>query len=258
MKGERMKKLIHITLISVFLLVLQISIDPWSKASAEPTFNYAYLFSQVSLMDPVYWPGSNPSSWRMMTFAELDGASGSDRVTVSPIPSISQPVDYQLADWGAHGVDDHFNIGIFLDFPNPSQWGESYSSPGTDWENRTYTFTADPASVDYYIPTGSLRQLDIPQVTVTGGIHPTISWEPVEFADYYVVLITPVGSNGRPTSEILFSSGAVYGTSYTYTGDIFTYDEVNDIYPEYAIHVDALENHPTEACASDPPPALHA
>ncbi len=247
-----MKKLFQIITISAFLVVLQLSIDPWSKASAAPTFNYAFMFSQVSLNDPVYWPGSTPSSWRMMTFAELDYAeepTTPDLVTVSPIPTEFGPVDYVLQNWNALGVDNHFNIGVFLG-ANISPWGGPFPAPGPTWEDQTYTFTADTASVDYDIPTGSLRQLDIPQVTVIGGYYPTISWEPVEFADYYVVLITPVGGNGRPTREILFSSGAISETSYTYIEDIFE-DGL-----EYVIHVDARETHPTEACASDPRPCM--
>ena len=80
--------------------------------------------------------------------------------------------------------------------------GGGYAPPGNSWEGMDYTFFVDnntnttldidEVPLQCEIPYGGIRQMDIPVVTVTGGSLPTISWQPVAYANSYVIRLFEV------------------------------------------------------------------
>ena len=227
--------------------------------AATAQFNYAMLFSDNRRFDPEQFQFNlgNPyyngqEYWLMVAVAELDYDTEpveQDPVTVTPItPDGGVPGTYTLTEWGVYGAQDHFNIRLFMDNPNLAFPGVFYP-PGDDWDNRTYTFQVQDTTYAWEIPDGSLQQLAIPEVTITPGYYPTITWSQVPDADYYRVRIYPLNDNGFIISEdLLFISGVIPADtlSYTYTGDIFKDGR------EYGIWTQAVQVHDSAGCADDP------
>ena len=83
----------------------------------------------------------------------------------------------------------------------PYQFAKSFSSPspGADWEGIDYNFYIEGEDEKTWnIPQGSIQQMEYPStVTITGGIHPTITWNKVAGADWYRVTPFPI-VNGSP------------------------------------------------------------
>ena len=107
--------------------------------------------------------------------------------------------------------------------------------PGMAWEGREYTFFADEngnAALDSgedflqcSIPSGAFRQMDIPDVSVTGGNFPTISWQPVAHADNYQIYLFEVseqGTLGNLVFTVTIEEDGSPSYSYTYDGDLFS------------------------------------
>jgi hypothetical protein len=88
-------------------------------------------------------------------------------------------------------------------------------------------------------PPGTYNLLDAAQnVKITGGIYPTITWDPVEYADNYRVGIVELDINGKPNlNYVKFITGFLPSDlySYTYTGDLFENGK------PYAIYVEARD-----------------
>jgi hypothetical protein len=94
-------------------------------------------------------------------------------------------------------------------------------------------------------PTGTYNLLNAAQnVQITGGIYPTITWDPVTDAENYRVGILGFDIYGNPNlSDLKFLTGFSTSESYTYTGDLFKNGE------SYAIFVEArdyLGNNPSD------------
>jgi len=98
----------------------------------------------------------------------------------------------------------------------------------------------DEITRDWYIPSNSLKEMGIPKnINISGGIHPTITWDSVLNADRYMVNFYSLHESGFPDFDVrLHTSGQITATSYTYTGDLFSDGK------EYAIWVQAREFHP--------------
>jgi len=121
-------------------------------------------------------------------------------------------------------------LPLWDDF-TPYQSSEKFfsPSPGPDWEGITYNFYIE-GHLDvkaWYIPQGSIQQIGYPStVTISGGIHPTITWNKVIDADWYRVRFFPI-VNGNPNRNDLLDQSANItddgsaSYSYHYTGDAF-------------------------------------
>lgn len=81
-------------------------------------------------------------------------------------------------------------------------------------------------------------------VQITGGIYPTITWDPVSDADNYRVGISGINSGINPDgtanltanlNDLRFLKIGLTTNSYTYTGNLF------ENYQPYAIFVDACD-----------------
>jgi len=117
-------------------------------------------------------------------------------------------------------------------------------SPGPAWEGIDYNFyiEGDLDNKTWNIPQGSIQQIGYPStVTISGGMHPTITWNKVANADWYRVRLFPV-VNGNPNrSDLLDQSGNItddgsLSYSYQYTGDAF------DTYGTLAVAVETCDN----------------
>jgi hypothetical protein len=209
--------------------------------SQGPTFDLAMVFSDASRYDPASFPFSQgdpyyngATYWQMTGTAEVSGNP------TNPVYLNSQPTgNYELIYEGMTGPFYNFSLGIFSDYNNPT-FGGPFAAPGATWEDQHYTFSVDSTQQDWYIPSGSLQQLAVPQVTVTGDLYPEISWSSVAGADNYQVWIYSLDQNGYPY-EWLFDSGPINQTSYTYNGNIFENGG------SYAIRVLAIQLHPYSA-----------
>ena len=94
-----------------------------------------------------------------------------------------------------------------------------FASPGSLWEDKLYTFfidangsgvlDPDEATRDWYIPSGSLKKLSIPQnINISGGIHPTTTWDPVPYANEYMVNFYALLPSGKSDFSVrLHTSG---------------------------------------------------
>jgi hypothetical protein len=121
-------------------------------------------------------------------------------------------------------------VPLWDDF-TPYQSSEHFfsPSPGADWEGITYNFYIEGHLDDktWYIPQGSIQQIGYPSsVTISGGIHPTITWNKVTDADWYRVRFFPIVNGNPKRSDLLDQSANITDDgspsySYHYTGDAF-------------------------------------
>jgi hypothetical protein len=211
----------------------------------KPIFNIAFLFSHYGVWDQDYWPGRG--GWVMQSLTDLDYAvepATIDDVYINSSPTASNPM---LEYWGLHAGFDHFFFRAYPDFDDPPHpyWGGPYLPAGQDWEDQYYLFTARNVNYQLYIPSGSIRQLDVPDVTIKGGIYPTFTWPSVENADSYLILIAEYDEATKKTGTVVFNSRVIYGSPYSYTGNLFSDGT------KYAVFIDAREHHPTADCVYD-------
>lgn len=238
-------------ILGIFIIVLLVT---FSVSYAGQLYGVR-LFSDARQYDPshfsfdessVYYNGN--IYWFMYTWAHTSGDPPRDPVYFdSPVYSDLSSDDPIQLDYrpSYYPTGPDFHTMPFFDF-------DDFAPPGGDWENKTYRFYLDtnkngeedsgePVRV-WPIPSGSLRQLEIPQnVTISGGIHPTISWDPVTFITDggYMVNFYSLTSSGFPDFSVrLGTSLYLTDTFYTYTGDIFEDGK------RYAVWVQAREDHP--------------
>jgi hypothetical protein len=220
-------------------------------------FDYARLFSETRQYDPAHYSFDESSvyydgniCWCMQTFAGTSGAPPLFPVYLdSPVyADLSSDVPVQL-DYSP----DYYGTGSGLHFQYFHLF-QGFAPPGNAWEDMWYTFfidenggngVLDPGepTIQWFIPTGSLRQLEIPQnVTFSGDVyHPTISWDPVTFLTdgRYLVNFYSLTDDGFADLTVrLDSSPLLINNSYTYTGDLFKDGK------GYAVWVQAREDHP--------------
>ena len=117
---------------------------------------------------------------------------------------------------------------------------EGYANP-SDWESRDYILTTNTGD-SYSAAWNADNYVEMPRLTgvnVTGGIHPTISWNKPENATYYrILLFTALDRYYRVDSGELGWMTAYDGTglySATYTGDAF------EDYGELVIVIENME-----------------
>jgi len=110
-----------------------------------------------------------------------------------------------------------------------------FSVPGSDWEGRSFLIYMDEnlngmldpgeSSLTWTIPEGSIQQLNIPVVTITGQRYPTITWTAINGAEIYNVRLWAL-TEANELSDVLFSDyiSADGSSSYSfkYEGDLFS------------------------------------
>lgn len=225
-----------------------------SSVSHAGVFDYQLIASEARQYDPSHYSFDESSiwyngniAWYMVTFAQtsgdpplfpvyFDSPVSSDLTSAEPIQLNYNP------DYYGPGSSPFHSMRLF-DF-------DGFASPGPGWENKLYRFYIDENGNEiedlsepydtWFIPSNSIRQLQIPQnVTISGGINPTISWYPVEYADRYIVMFYALTDDGFPDMTVrLHSSGHRTSTYYTYNGNLFEDGK------KYAVWVQAREFHP--------------
>jgi len=117
-------------------------------------------------------------------------------------------------------------------------------SPGADWERIDYNFYIEGHLDDktWNIPEGSIQQIEYPStVTISGGIHPTITWSKVANADWYRVRLFPIDNGNPKRADLLDQSGNITDDgsltySYQYTGGAF------ENYGTLAVTIETYDN----------------
>jgi hypothetical protein len=210
-----------------------------------PSFKFFSLYSDLRQYDPFHFSisegqyGYNGEPyWFMQAFAFVSGNNGAPLFLKS-----DSNIDSEFKYWGEWPGLGSYYVATFLDSYH-SYWGGPFDPPGTAWEDKLYTFSTGEIARDWYIPAQSLKQMSIPQASISGDPkHPTISWNPVEDADYYRISFYPVDDAGFPywPAQLFASETIVNRNEYTYEGDIFADGK------EYAILVQARENNPDQS-----------
>jgi hypothetical protein len=136
-------------------------------------------------------------------------------------------------------------VPLWDDF-TPYQFSKSFDSPspGPAWEGIDYNFyiEGDLDDKTWSIPQGSIQQIGYPStVTITGGIHPTITWSKVANADWYRVRLFPIVNGNPHRADLLDQSTNITNDgslsySYHYTGDAF------ESYGTLAVAIETYDN----------------
>ena len=113
--------------------------------------------------------------------------------------------------------------------------GQGFSLPGIDWEGGTFPIYIDEnlngvldlgeASFEWTIPEGSLQQLSIPEVSITGRLNPTTTWQEVPGAERYNIrlwTVTEENNLGDVLGSVFIPANGSPSYSYTYDGDLFS------------------------------------
>ncbi|MBW1781868.1 MAG: hypothetical protein JRL30_14145 [Deltaproteobacteria bacterium] len=224
--------------------------DEASLTSSISKINFALLYSDNRRYDPRRFdalpeshPGVNGNEYWFMQALAFTSGDETAPVYLDTVSGTLGPI--QLENWGYWPDLGNFNVTNFIGESN----GGAFSDPGSGaWDNETYTFSVGNQKWYWPIPEGSLKKLSIPTATITGSTNPTIEWDRVEGADYYRISIYPLILVNPSSTEsyyypdwqnpALFDSDKIYGTSYTYGGDIFKDGGT------YAIFIQARQNHP--------------
>ncbi len=172
-----------------------------------------------------------------MAAALLDTTAANRTVSIGNLPAIS-PNDTKtltyLSGWSA--LVPYLYAASFLP--------PTYPAPGALWENRPFQFNIAETGqtiAPFTIPSGTLFQMDPPNVSITGGKHPTITWGHVNGATKYRVRFYPLNSSGNPNISVLLFQTIIDDIgpgnySYTYQGTLF---ETN---VSLAVSVEAYDN----------------
>nr|QGF22323.1 hypothetical protein [uncultured bacterium] len=196
-----MRKAIH-------LLAIVLSVFLVTQTAHGVTIYHADI-----LLEYRYYESYAPSHWttpdRLRFFADTGVDSDSANMKIGFGEEV-QPLDY----WGVFdpsGIDPFHDYGtvfnLLLDTTDFSVW-----------EDKTYTFWDDAIDDDildinsedytqFHIPVGTYRKLALPKnISIsTDGI---ISWDEVEYADYYKIRAQDV-VNGAIKSGLIFDSGRI-------------------------------------------------
>jgi len=229
---------------AVFIIfVLIFCISPCTIAATD--FGLAWLFSANRLYDSEHFPYSpghpfygDSGYWFMVSAAEVIGDNPYPVVLNSP-SGFQLPENRNIAYKGIWGPFNQFSADGYLDV-------QGFAAPGVVWEDKTYTFTVDGTTRNWYIPSGSIIKMpDIQNVVVDGQadpFHPTITWGAVTGAVDYTVSILPLDVSGYPDQNSpLAISEKLSQTSYTYTGNLFS------DWQGYVIWIQARQYHPYAA-----------
>jgi hypothetical protein len=194
--------------------------EDWSDWLALAEFDRTMVFS-----DYRYFHHDGSEEYLMLAIAQV--SEDTHNVYVQNIPNAGVDVQLQrLPGW-----DDFFPyfyvVGLYSPMPGPDYEGIAY---------RFYVDENDNGSLDSgestktYSTIGSIENLGVVQeVTVSGDIHPNITWKPTPQGaeDFYMVRIFPVDAGGNPDlTDLLFQSYYISKSyqsiyNYTYWGNLF-------------------------------------
>jgi hypothetical protein len=168
-------------------------------------------------------------------YYEMRGWARSDNkslpIYAQNIPHSSGPIQVEIPYLSKLDLLDppHFT------FTRTFSAGVGFSLPGISWEGGTFPIYLDEnensvmdfgeASIEWTIPEGSLQQLNIPEVSITGRLNPTITWQEVPEAERYNIrlwTVTEENGLGDVLYSTFISADGSPSYSYTYNGDLFS------------------------------------
>ena len=190
----KMKKCVLVCLFLIFLF-------PTSNALSVD-FYWAYLFSNHS--------------------KNIDGAIGYSMIVTVGVDSYppngvtldlpDKGTQIRLDPWGPHVWDPtYYEYGKVINNPPPGDWYET-----------SYRFLADDGTSSplFSHATNNIFPMDFVQADISGGKHPTITWEPVDFADRYNIRFFDTVTGERLFEEFIDEDGST-SYSYQYVGNLF-------------------------------------
>lgn len=191
----KLKKGVIVCLLSIFLF-------PTSNALGSPVdFLWAFLFSDHT--------------------KNIYGATDYRMVATVGVDSDSVGVSLDLPDKG---------MQIGLDPLAPYVWDPTYfeyykiiyTPPPGDWYKTNYQFLVDDGTSSplFSHTTNNVFPMDFVQADISGGKHPTITWEPVDFADRYQIRIFDTVTGERLFEESIHEDGST-SYAYKYLGNLF-------------------------------------
>jgi hypothetical protein len=228
----RQKKTLLVLALLLFVLFL-------TKAYSDD-FYWVQLYSAHNVYDPSYF--SVPEQKYMQTSVGTQSNSSEAFVqfnSLSPMQydsgATNSPISTYLPQWSA--LLPPYNI-YYLNIPtNFPYYYANNAVYFIDTNNNQALDGSEPSRFIPFRPTGTYSFLDVASnVQITGGIYPTITWDPVPDAENYRVGIVGFNPDGTPNINYLqFIASGLTSTSYTYSGDPLQYGQ------SYAFFVEARD-----------------
>ncbi len=219
----------HKTLLLSIMCMVLIASGFSSQALAADTFVFAVLesenrqYSSNSFRFDSSHPWANDTpQWFMKAGTSQTGDSPYS-VSLNSTPTGNIDLTYL----GPYVQYPHFSYTVLL--PNIFGGQYQYPSPGDDsWDGQDYTFTMGTANQVWNIPEGSLVKLPPVSPVSQGDEHPILTWDDVNGADAYQIMVLDWDTNNLPDfSRVLFASEKILDDgsesfSYKYTGDLLS------------------------------------
>jgi len=191
----KMKKCVLVCLFLIFIF-------PTSNALSSPVnFYWAFLFSDHS--------------------KDINGATDYKMEVTVGVDSDSVAVTLDFPDRGTQFLLDHVTPYVW-DHTYSDHYTIIYSPPPGDWYETSYQFLVDDGTSSplFSHATNNIFPVDFVQADISGGKHPTITWEPVDFADRYQIRFFDIVTGERLFSESIDEDGST-SYSYKYLGNLF-------------------------------------
>lgn len=214
---------------------VQLTFGPSNNSYADFILNSEITGAWI-IVDNYYY--SNTDTYEYSAQADVITTSACDHVFVKGIPGITDPESVELQH-------EPFLNGFFGSGTSIYDKYFNTPPPGVDWEGDYEFYIQGEPSVHKRIYEDTIKQWDFVQnVTVTGGFHPTITWEPIDGFDNgrYQVRFMLLDQNGKPDrSKLIWQSPSfadlnLESYSYTYEGNLI------EQYGTIAISIEATEN----------------
>ena len=204
---------------SAFLYALHFRYDPFKFSKLPDSY---YTDETETFPGKQYWDNID-NNWEVVSVAILNKISDDPVFFDAPFLSNYSEVDpVEMLFWRDLGSYGALYVNLFTAFES-DRFGGPFASPGSVWEDKTYTFSVDSINFTRTIPQNTFVEMPIPSVSILGDNHPVISWDSVENADQYQVEMYRLDEFGQifaknPVFNMILPSNQL---SYTYSGNLF-------------------------------------
>jgi hypothetical protein len=191
----------------IIVLLFLLFVVPASHVAADVNWNWAWVYSQ------------NQRNLNGTTFYRMQADVGIDTY-FNQVYINSTNGDLPL-NYGGMWMDGSYMYSGYAVPPLPAP-GSFYEIGYTFYVSNSGIITPTPTppnnSKGIAVPQGSIMQLPFVEATISGGAHPTITWNPIAGADQYRFrLVNPINN------QFLFDYSMNNSiNSYTYDGNLFS------------------------------------
>jgi hypothetical protein len=225
-----------------WLLLLHLFVVPASHVAAEVNWDYVWICSD------------NQRALDGSTFFRMKIEVGINPYDTNKTVYIQTPYDQNAINafagsWNGEDVAMNYfgpwtkmEEGIQINSQTTYMYSPPYNplapAPSSIWE-RDYTLyvsnsgpITNPTNdfINIEVPQGSIMQMPFIEATNYGGVHPTITWNPVTGADQYLFRLVDI--NGHFLFDHRMNAVDIQNNSYTYNGDLFSQYDTLRIYME--------------------------